>query len=63
MYGGVHLTEAIKATVGYSTADEISSKRSAQMSYAVITGEWKWPGIEARAFQYARSVQDDIETM
>ena len=61
VYGGAYLTEGIKMTVGYSAADEISSKRRAQMSYAVLTGQWKWPGIEAQAFQYVRSVRDDIE--
>lgn len=60
-YGGAFLTEAIKVTVGSSTADEISSKRSAEMTYAVLTGQWNWPGIEAKAFQYARFVKDDIE--
>ena len=57
----MHLTESVKATVGRSTADEISSKRSAEMSYAVLTGQWNWPGIDMRAFQYARFVKDDIE--
>ena len=31
------------------------------MSYAVLTGQWNWPGIDLRAFQYARFVNDDIE--
>jgi hypothetical protein len=26
-----------------------------------LTGQWNWPGIEAKAFQYARFVKDDIE--
>ena len=61
VYGGAFLTEAIKVTVGSSTADEISSKRSAEITYTVLTGQWNWPGIEAKAFQYARFVKDDIK--
>ncbi len=60
-YGGVHLNEHIKLTVGRTTMAEISSKRDAAMNYAIVTGQWNWPGIEARAFQYLRSVNDDIE--
>ena len=60
-YGGVHLSEHIKLTLGRATMSEISSKREADMNYAILTGQWNWPGIEARAFQYLRTVNDDIE--
>ena len=60
LYGGVHLNEHIKLTVGRAAMDEISSKRKAQMDYAIATGTWEWPGISARVFQYVRSVEDDI---
>jgi hypothetical protein len=60
-YGGAHINEHIKLTVGRATMDEISSKREADMNYAILTGEWKWPGVEARAFQYVRLVNDDIK--
>ena len=61
VYGGAHLTENIKLTVGRNSVDEISSKRDADMTYAVLRGMWNFPGIEARAFQFARFVEDDIE--
>ena len=57
---GVHLNEHIKLTVGRAAMDEISSKRKAQMDYAIATGTWEWPGVSARVFQYVRSVEDDI---
>ena len=60
LYGGVHLNEHIKLTVGRAAMDEISSKRKAQMDYAIATGTWEWPGVSARVFQYVRSVEDDI---
>ena len=61
LYGGVHLNEHLKLTMGQTTSDEISSRRAAQMNYAILTGQWNWPGFDVRSFHYARSVKDDIK--
>ena len=58
---GAYLTEAIRLMVGRSTVDEISSKRTAEMTYAVLAADWEKPGYKTRIFQFARFVQDDIE--
>jgi hypothetical protein len=60
-YGGVHLTENLKLTLGHAGVGEISSKREANQTYAIITGHWNWPGAEVRFYQYARFVEDDIQ--
>lgn len=60
IYGAVDLTENLEITLGRSSVDEISSRRRAKMNYAVATGRWSLPGIEARAFQFARFTEDDI---
>ena len=60
-YGGMHLTENLKLTVGRAGVGEISSKREANQTYAIATGHWNWPWAEARFYQYARFVQDDIQ--
>jgi hypothetical protein len=61
VFGGASLTENLKLTLGHASAAEISSKRQAQMNYAVLASRWSLPGIESRIFQFARLVQDDIE--
>ena len=60
-YGGMYLTENLKLTVGRAGVGEISSKREANQTYAIATGHWNWPWAEARFYQYARFVQDDIQ--
>ncbi len=61
LYGGVNFSESLKLTLGRSSMDEISSKREADMNYAILTGQWNWPGIDMRVFQYLRTAKDDIE--
>ncbi|MEE3234780.1 MAG: hypothetical protein VX294_11490 [Candidatus Latescibacterota bacterium] len=61
LYGGVNLNEHLKLTMGQTTSDEISSRRESEMNYAILTGQWNWPGIDLRSFHYARSVRDDIK--
>ncbi len=61
LYGGAHLNENVKVTLGAAAADEISSKRNSDQIYAIVHGRWNWPGIEIRAYEYARSVEDNIE--
>lgn len=60
-YGGVNLNENIKLTIGSAASDEISSKRNSDQLYTILQGHWNWPGIEIRAYQYARTVEDNIE--
>ena len=60
-YGGVNLNENIKLTLGSSAVDEISSKRNSDQVYAIVQGHWNWPGIEVRAYEYVRSVEDNVE--
>ena len=60
-YGGVHLTEGLKLTLGRGGVGEISSKREARQTYAIATGDWSRPWTKLRLYQYARFVQDDIQ--
>ena len=60
-YGGVNLSENIKLTIGSAASDEISSKRNSDQLYTILQGHWNWPGIEIRAYEYARTVEDNIE--
>ncbi|MEC8646827.1 MAG: hypothetical protein VXY00_07620 [Candidatus Latescibacterota bacterium] len=60
-YGGVHLNDNVKMVVGMSATDEISSKRNSDQLYAIVQGRWNWPGMELRAYEYVRSVEDNIE--
>ena len=60
-YGGVHLNDNVKMVVGMAATDEISSKRNSDQLYAIVQGRWNWPGIELRAYEYVRSVEDNIE--
>ncbi|MBI2505371.1 MAG: hypothetical protein HYW07_19325 [Candidatus Latescibacteria bacterium] len=61
IFGGAELTEHLKLTLGHANAAEISSKRKARMNYTVLASRWSLPGIESRIFQFARSVEDNIE--
>jgi len=60
-YGGVHLSENLKLTVGRAGVGEISSKREADQTYAIATGDFQWPKAEIRFYQYARLVRDQIQ--
>jgi hypothetical protein len=60
-YVGANLTENLRLSVGRTVIEEISSKRDAEMNFALLTGQWSFPGIETRFFQFSRFVKDDIE--
>ncbi|MEE3233365.1 MAG: hypothetical protein VX294_04300 [Candidatus Latescibacterota bacterium] len=60
-YGGVNFNEHVRFTVGGSSVAQISSNRDSEQLYAIVQGDWLWSGLEIKAYEYVRSVKDNIE--
>ncbi len=60
LYGGLRFTEDVQLTAGQLREELISSDRKARSTYALFSGEWKYPGFEISLFEHPKLVEDDI---
>ena len=60
VYGGVAFREGTNLTVGSLRQRQISSGRENHATYALLTSEWDYPGLQIAVFELGKQVRDNI---
>ncbi len=60
VYGGVAFREGTNLTVGRLRQRQISSGRENHATYALLTSEWDYPGLQIAVFELGKQVRDTI---
>ena len=60
VYGGVAFREGTNLTVGRLRQRQISSGRENHATYALLTSEWDYPGLQIAVFELGKQVRDNI---
>ena len=60
VYGGVAFREGTNLTIGRLRQRQISSGRANRATYALLTSEWDYPGLQIAVFELGKQVRDNI---
>ena len=60
VYGGLAFREGTNLTVGRLRQRQISSGRENHATYALLTSEWDYPGLQIAVFELGKQVRDNI---
>jgi len=60
LYGGLKINEQTQVTVGRLSEKQLSSDGQSRLTYALVTANWRYPGLSLSLFEHAKFVKDNI---